>query len=212
MRINSDGNVVIAGNIGLGGTTPTTGFISPQTGYAIRLPLNGTQTFNNNSSPVIFSGSGASGDYRAGTLNFQSRGDGNGRDINFINGATPTLRMRIDSSGNLLFNSGYGSVATAFGCRAWVNFKGTGTVAIRESGNVSSITDNGTADYTVNFTTAMPDVNYATTSAGNQNEVNADAAGKVVSHLNQTTSSVRVRTGWFESDRDFVLVAVAIFR
>jgi hypothetical protein len=70
-------------------------------------------------------------------------------------------RMRIDSSGNLLFNSGYGSAATAYGCRAWVNFNGTGTVAIRASGNVSSITDNGTGDYTVNFTTAMPDANYS---------------------------------------------------
>ena len=48
--------------------------------------------------------------------------------------------------------------------RAWVNFNGTGTVAIRASGNVSSITDNGTGDYTVNFTTAMSDVNYAVTS------------------------------------------------
>lgn len=45
--------------------------------------------------------------------------------------------------------------------KAWVNFNGTGTVAIRASGNVSSITDNGVGDYTVNFTTAMPDTNYA---------------------------------------------------
>jgi uncharacterized protein (AIM24 family) len=50
--------------------------------------------------------------------------------------------------------------APSYTCRAWVNFNGTGTVAIRESGNVSSITDNGTGDYTVNFTTAMPDANY----------------------------------------------------
>ncbi len=53
-----------------------------------------------------------------------------------------------DASANIQFNSGYGSVATAYGCRAWVNFNGTGTVAIRGSGNVSSITDNGTGDYT----------------------------------------------------------------
>lgn len=45
--------------------------------------------------------------------------------------------------------------------KAWVNFDGTGTVAIRASFNVSSITDNGTGDYTVNFTTAMPDANYS---------------------------------------------------
>jgi len=47
-----------------------------------------------------------------------------------------------------------------FRCRAWVNFNGTGTVAIRNSGNVSSITDNSSGNYTVNFTTAMPDTNY----------------------------------------------------
>jgi hypothetical protein len=74
--------------------------------------------------------------------------------------------VTADSSGTLQFNSGYGSVATAYGCRAWVNFNGTSTVAIRASGNVSSITDNGTGDYTVNFTTAMPDVNYCVVVGG----------------------------------------------
>ena len=64
-------------------------------------------------------------------------------------------------SNDMLFNSGYGSVATAYGCRAWVNFNGTGTVAINASGNVTSITDNGVGDYTVNFTNAMPDINYS---------------------------------------------------
>lgn len=51
--------------------------------------------------------------------------------------------------------------APIYACRAWVNFNGTGTVAILAAGNVSSITDNGVGDYTVNFTTAMPDANYA---------------------------------------------------
>ena len=55
--------------------------------------------------------------------------------------------------------------APSYTCRAWVNFNGTGTVAIRASGNVSSITDNGTGDYTVNFATAMPDVNYCVTAS-----------------------------------------------
>jgi hypothetical protein len=50
--------------------------------------------------------------------------------------------------------------APRYACRAWVNFNGTGTVAIRASGNVSSITDNGVGNYTVNFTTAMMDANY----------------------------------------------------
>jgi hypothetical protein len=51
--------------------------------------------------------------------------------------------------------------APLYMCRAWVNFNGTGTVAIRASGNVSSITDLGTGQYRVNFATAMPDANYA---------------------------------------------------
>jgi hypothetical protein len=76
-------------------------------------------------------------------------------------GAAAAERMRLKSTGDFQFNSGYGSVATAYGCRAWVNFNGTGTPAIRASGNVSSITDNGTGKYTINFTTAMPDANYA---------------------------------------------------
>ncbi len=49
-------------------------------------------------------------------------------------------------------------------CRAWVNFNGTGTVAIRASFNVSSITDSGTGKYRVNFTTAMSDASYSCTS------------------------------------------------
>lgn len=58
------------------------------------------------------------------------------------------------------FNDGNGT-QTGTLCRAWVNFNGTGTVAIRASFNVSSITDNGTGNYNVNFTTAMPDADYA---------------------------------------------------
>jgi azurin len=77
------------------------------------------------------------------------------------NASASTGAVNIDASDNLQFDSGYGSTVTAYGCRAWVNFNGTGTVAIRDSGNVSSITDTGTGDYTVNFTTAMPDSNYS---------------------------------------------------
>jgi hypothetical protein len=84
--------------------------------------------------------------------------------LTFLTAATE--QARITSAGLFQFNSGYGSVATAYGCRAWVNFNGTGTVAIRASGNVTSITDNGTGDYTVNITTAMPDANYAVAGEG----------------------------------------------
>jgi len=92
----------------------------------------------------------------------------------------------FDASGNFLMNSGYGSAAVAYGCRAWVNFNGTFgsspfTIAnggIRGAGNVSSVTDNGTGDYTVNFTTAMPDANYsAVTNTGGTGGVASSVAG-----------------------------------
>jgi hypothetical protein len=57
-----------------------------------------------------------------------------------------------------------------YAARAWVNFDGTGTVAIRAAVNVSSINDNGVGNYTINFTTAMPDVNYAAVVVGQQND------------------------------------------
>ncbi len=79
--------------------------------------------------------------------------------IGFSEGGTQV--GEFDANGNFLFNSGYGSAAIGYGCRAWVNFNGTGTVAIRASGNVTSITDNGSGTYTVNLTTAMPDANYS---------------------------------------------------
>jgi hypothetical protein len=77
------------------------------------------------------------------------------------------MSVIIDGSAGVTTNAG-GSVNPSttidginYSCRAWVNFNGTGTVAIRGSGNVTSITDNGTGDYTVNFTTAMSDANYS---------------------------------------------------
>ena len=128
----------------------------------------------------------------------------------FRGGGSYVERMRLDSSGNLKFNSGYGSVATAYGCRAWVNFNGQGTVAILASGNVTSITDIGAGDYTVNFTTAMPDANYAVVFGPDWS-----VTGNTVSvrYTNNATGSVGVRT--IQSSTayiDMASVSVAIFR
>jgi hypothetical protein len=80
--------------------------------------------------------------------------------------ANPTFTTPNINSAQFATVSG---TAPIYPCRAWVNFNGTGTVAIRASGNVTSITDNGTGDYTVNFTTAMPDVNYSYLGSGRRN-------------------------------------------
>jgi hypothetical protein len=121
--------------------------------------------------------------------------------------------MRIDSSGNLSFNSGYGSVATAYGCRAWVNFDGTtaSPSTIRASGNVTSITKNGTGDYTVNFTNAMPDANFAVAGWARCSGALGTLAG--VNNASLATTSARVGTyGISFSTTDAVVVTVAIFR
>lgn len=103
-------------------------------------------------------------------------------------------------------------------CRAWVNFNGTGTVAIRASFNVSSITDNGTGDYTVNFTTALADANYSLTASCStaigiavQGGVNLfyNKAGNV--EVAPTTSAARIQPqsiGGTAIDPQYVCVAV----
>ena len=128
--------------------------------------------------------------------------------------------MRLTDTGLLQFNSGYGSVATAYGCRAWVNFDGTGTPAIRASGNVSSITDNGTGDYTINFTTAMPDANYSVVASGRGDANVSRGAGLMIDipkyGVAPTTAAISLRTGIGATatnngvlhDSDFVFVSV----
>lgn len=108
--------------------------------------------------------------------------------------------------------------------KAWVNFNGTGTVAIRASGNVSSITDNGNGDYTVNFTTAMVDANYApiVNAAPSDNQRNnvtiglsANGAPVLAPEGNtKFAGSFRMQTGLPGSTTfvDHVSVYVAIFR
>lgn len=104
--------------------------------------------------------------------------------------------------------------APIYAARAWVNFDGTSTVAIRASGNVSSITDNGTGDYTVNFTTAMPDANYCVVcSAGGSGVTNYQ---RVAEPYSFTTSSVTLKTtdnfGSTVAAVDRDPVSAAIFR
>ena len=121
----------------------------------------------------------------------------------------------VSIPGNLSFNSGYGSSAVAYGCRAWVNFNGTGTVAIRASGNVSSITDNGTGNYTVNFTTAMPDVNYAISiSAQEITAGGRDGFLQIRGGGTYSTSAVQIFSGVINAFNavDNAIVNVAIFR
>ena len=173
---------------------------------------------NTNSSGQVSLSTGTSGTLSlttqvSGTLPVLSGGTGvttsTGSGANVL-GTSPTLTTPTFDSASLATISG---TAPLYMCRAWVNFNGTGTVAIRDSGNVSYITDNGVGNYTVNFTTAMPDVNYApvggvgrfytTSSAGMSCDINRVNTGNcsITSFITSTNAPV-----------DVVGVLVAIFR
>ena len=105
------------------------------------------------------------------------------------------------------------SAGTAIGtfCRAWVNFNGTGTVAIRASFNVSSITDHGVGDYTVNFTTALADENYCYVVSSGQG--NVLMTGNQARAVPSTSSlSVMLTVGNTAGAIDTARLNVSIFR
>lgn len=113
------------------------------------------------------------------------------------------------------FNDGNGT-QTGTLCRAWVNFNGTGTVAIRASFNVSSVTRASAGNYTVNFTTALSDINYApviSTGDGSQVtniDVNYNSGGTLTAPTTSAFifSTVLIGTG----ARDQTYINVAVFR
>jgi hypothetical protein len=111
------------------------------------------------------------------------------------------VKAAIDDLVPALFNA-TGS-APVYACRAWVNFNGTGTVAIRASGNVSSITDNGAGDYTVNFTTAMPDADYSVNVSG----LGGSGDTRYFNLRSLAAGSVRVGQAG-----DIFIVCVSVFR
>jgi hypothetical protein len=129
------------------------------------------------------------------------------------NADNPTEIAQFTSSGLV---SGVSKLDTATGsapsysARAWVNFNGTGTVAIRASGNVSSITDNGVGDYTVNFTTAMPDSNYSV--VGSASSVISQLIMSSYSAATVIAASARIFISNTTTGGDNALICVAIFR
>lgn len=121
------------------------------------------------------------------------------------------MGMTINGTSGLVFPDSTTMATGSQAVRAWVNFNGTGTVAIRASYNVTSITDNGTGDYTVNFTTAMPDANYATTALS----WSSSSSGYLIygkEGVLPTTSAVRVTTSSTSVFGDSSVVNIAIFR
>lgn len=132
-------------------------------------------------------------------------------DILYGDGASSLTALPKGTAGQIIrMNSGatapeWASLSTA---KAWVNFNGTGTVAIRGSFNVASVTDNGTGDYTINFTDPMPDANYAAVGLASQN---SGAFGVMI--VSQAAGSVRIETRNTASNAltDLSTICVVVF-
>jgi len=120
-----------------------------------------------------------------------------------------TISTLNDDTGVLATQNGMSGIA-----KAWVNFNGFPTVSIRASMNVGSLTYNGTGDYTLNFTTAMPDANYSVIGSSRNSTTRMTIfCPSTLTSSPLTTTSARVRTAQDDGTvNDSDIVCVAVFR
>jgi len=233
--------VASGGNVGIGTTSPavklhvSSSYTSPTGGIDAGIQCAVTNTAGY-SGLQILSGNTQAAYIHLGDTDDADRGaiiyDHSGDFLRFDTNAAE--RMRITSTGqvgigttpseqlHITGNFRIGSAVQAtpsgsaplYAARAWVNFNGTGTVAIRASGNVTSITDNNTGDYTVNFTTAMPDANYCVVVTVKEANTNSQSVSVgTVAPTGMSTISARVVTSNVsQAATDMVIANVAIFR
>lgn len=115
--------------------------------------------------------------------------------------------LRVDA----IQNRTGGDLVTAKGmARAWVNFNGQGTVAIRSAHNISSITDNGTGLYTLNFATAMPTADYSVAGVCQFDSTNGRSP-RVFHAMIYSTASLRINTVSTSSSEDLPFINAVIF-
>ena len=128
------------------------------------------------------------------------------------------MAMTISGSTGVTYPDGSSQASGQQACKAWVNFNGGGTVAIRGSYNVTSITDNGTGAYTVNFTTALSNANYAgvvslsTKGASTDNYSFVATTGSATTTYGEhSTTAFKVNCGYQGVLYDIESVQIAVF-
>ncbi len=120
-----------------------------------------------------------------------------------------TDAVTIDNSQNLKFNSGYGSVQTAYGVRVWLRYDQVNNV-VEASGGVSSVTDSSTGSYIINFTNNMPDADYALGGWSGRNAnptVTGESNNHAVGNITITTGDA-VNNSWTFADVDDTTVII----
>lgn len=196
---------------------PSWSQVSLSSGVTGTLPIanGGSGQTTTQSAMNAFAGSVASGQYLRGNGTNVVMSNIQAADVPILNQntsgnadtATSLLGNAIGST--FAFNSGYGSVATAYGCRAWVNFDGAAaTITIRASGNVSSIGDLGVGFYRVNFSSGMPDINYAAVGTPRVNGflgLSANISSTALFEFQTKVTSTLNLT-------DYATIGVAVFR
>jgi len=145
-------------NVGIGTTSPGSKLEISSSATSAAAGFTSTNTNSAGYSTLQLKNTGASG--RTYTIALGGNTSGNPGAFYVYDDTAPATRLLIDTNGNLQFNSGYGSAATAYGCRAWVTYNGS-TGAVIASGGVSSVTKLGPGDWQINFSITFPDANYA---------------------------------------------------
>jgi len=222
----AQGRADIGGNLNVTGATALTGTLTAAAGIVANITGDVSGTAANVTGTVAVA-NGGTGLTSPGTSGNVLTSDG----TDWTSAALPSVTIASTAEAEagtnntnfitpLRMREGFNASGTApvYACRAWVNFNGTGTVAIRASGNVSSITDNGSGDYTVNFATAMPDANYAVnctsqtvTNVATPRSFGIRSSSDAGAGVTMTTTSVRV-LATFSSEVDHAHCMVSIFR
>jgi len=201
-QVNGTGDVSTTGNQTIAGVkTFSNGIVSNVTG-------NLTGNVTGNADTVT------NGVYTTGTQTISGvKTFSNGLNGNLSGNVTGNVTGNADTATKL---STAGGSAPSYSARAWVNFNGTGAVAIRASGNVSSITDLAAGDYSINFSTAMSDANYSVVGLCQRPDTNNDiqlvipfaTAGKTYSTTQVNILTVVNSSPWPPIDASIVTVTI----